>query len=98
MDWTYRFRLVLALALLTIMWIASIAREPGGVEAFDERLVALEQQIVPRSPEGLLEFSTTTTETGKSGKKAVMYPGGVVCEEDAATGQIVGDMCLNEGP
>jgi hypothetical protein len=78
----------LLFASLVLMWLASIAQEPGGLPAFASEvdLAVSDLGTIARSAESALAV--------EEGKHAVAYPDGVVCERDPQTGAVRMDECL----
>ncbi len=69
-------RLRLGFVGLLLMWLASIAREPGGLPAFAAELASAERAI----GEVVRHVPTTFSDLESDGTTITGYAGGVLCE------------------
>lgn len=73
---------------LVLMWLASIAQEPGGLPAFaDEMNVAM-------SDLGTLAHDAESAIAAGEGGEVVAFPDGIVCERDPETGIVRLNECV----
>ena len=78
----------LLFAGLVLMWLASIAQEPGGLPAFASEVDLAVSDL------GTIAWSAESAVAVEEGKHAVAYADGVVCERDPETGTVRTDECV----
>lgn len=78
----------LLFASLVLMWLASIAREPGGLPAF-----ASELDIAISDLGSIARDAETALASGEGGE-VVAFPDGIVCERDPETGIVRLNECV----
>lgn len=78
MPLSQRFLSYLAFTMFVLMWLGVIAQSPGGMTAFAEEIVTVEQELVPWPPPST---PPTTPPDGQAQPQFETYPGGIVCQE-----------------
>jgi len=78
----------LFLASLVLMWLASIAQEPGGLPAFAGGLDLAISDL------GAMARDAESAIAAGEGDQVVAFPDGIVCERDADTGVVRLDECV----
>lgn len=73
-------RLRLALIALTLMWIASISQEPGGLTAFASEVASIEEVIGAGAVHLDEKIAESTSPEVVDGNQVVRYFDGVLCE------------------
>ena len=79
----------LLFAGLLMMWLASIAQEPGGLPAFASELDVAVTDL------GALARDASAALASEEDGHVIAYPDGVVCERDAQTGVVRLDECVS---
>jgi len=73
-------RLKLALIALTLMWVASISQEPGGLTAFASEVASVEEIIGAGAVHLDEKIAESTSPEVVDGDQVVRYFDGVLCE------------------